>query len=333
MSIERTSLVTSLPWFSGPLRLVMRRRIDAPARGIVAQRRELSDPRLDLLSYYTNVNDHGARHAPALLLLHGPGLGTSADDLWRLFEAFRDERALFAPDLPGFGRSPCPREPLSAEPYARAIEHMTELAAAGSEGGVDIVALGLSGEFAAKVAAQRPELVRSLTLLNPTGFASDHERSALEDAARHGRTLWPLTLLRRLGLGSLLVDALSSRVLLRRERLAQGLALAPSALRRARTAARRPDATRAGLAYLAGALYPRDNPLAIYTRVHCPTLVVTSHEMQANFHELPRFVKWRDHFSALELEQLDLSADRDSATLAEAVRAFWDGPGRRSRVC
>jgi hypothetical protein len=136
-----------------------------------------------------------------------------------------------------------------------------------------------------------------------------------------------------MGLGSLLVGALSSGLPLRRERLTHGLPPSPPEVRHARAAARRPEAVRAGVAYVAGALYPRDNPLAIYTRVHCPTLVVTSKQAQSRFHELPRFVKWRDHFSALELEQLDLSAERDGAELAEAMRMFWDGPGRRSRVC
>jgi pimeloyl-ACP methyl ester carboxylesterase len=333
MTAQRVSLVTSLPWFGDLRALISAPRSDASRAVIVAQRRELSDERLGQLSYFTNAGERGTRREPALLLVHAPSLGTSAHDLRRLFEDFRDERALFAPDLPGFGHSVCPAEPPSAELYMEAIERMVDVAAAQVEGSVDLVATGLSAEFAAKVAAQRPEVVRSLTLLNPTGFASGRERSAIEDAARRGKTLWSLALLRRLGLGSLLVDALTTRASLRRQRPLRGLPQAASALCRDLAGARRPDAMRAGLAYLAGALYPRENPLAIYTRVHCPTLIVTTQDAAARFDELPRFVKWRDHFSALELPRLDLTAEHDSANVAEAMRAFWDGPGRRSRVC
>ena len=71
----------------------------------------------------------------------------------------------------------------------------------------------------------------------------------------------------------------------------------------------------------------------IYTRVHCPTLVVTSQDSRARFDELPRFAKWRDHFTALTLPRLDLGEEADCAPLADSMRTFWDGPGRRSMVC
>jgi pimeloyl-ACP methyl ester carboxylesterase len=329
MTTERTSLITSSPWFGDRLRLRIGLRRLPPAT-IVAPRRVLSDDQLGQLSYLTNAGERGARREPALLLIHAPGLGASAHDLRQLFEGFRDERTTFAPDLPGFGSSTCEAEALTPDLYALAIEHMLDLAAGQAEGGVDVVASGLSAEFAAKVAAQRPDLVRSLTLLDPTGFASARARGAVEGAAREGKTLWPLSLLRRAGLGSLLVDALRARAALRGPALRR-LTLASHP--RQADAPAPSDTTRATLAYLTGALFPHENPLAIYTRVHCPTLVVSASSGRARFHELPRFVKWRDHFSALELPNMDLTRDHDSAVIAEAMRAFWDGPGRRSRVC
>ncbi|HEX6243850.1 MAG TPA: alpha/beta fold hydrolase [Polyangiales bacterium] len=328
MSIERTALTTSLPMIGNPLRLRMALRRDPPAL-IVAPRRVLSDPLLGQLSYLTNASERGARPEPALLLVHAPGVNASAHDLRQLFEGFRDERTTFAPDLPGFGSSTCETDAFTPDLYALAIERMLDLAASQAEGGVDVVAVGLSAEFAAKVAAQRPDVVRSLTLLDPSGFASDRARGAVEVAARDGKTLWPLSLLRRAGLGSLVVEAFRARAALRR----------PNLLRWKQRhdprqgAATRPDTRRAALAYLTGSLFPAENPLAIYTRVHCPTLIVSASSARARFQELARFVKWRDHFSALELPHVDLSSDHDGAVIAEAMRAFWDGPGRRSRVC
>jgi pimeloyl-ACP methyl ester carboxylesterase len=304
----------------GPIRL-RHERVLPPA--IVAQRHELVDEGLGRLSYYSNVAERGAlAREPALVLVHDVHLGASSHELRHVFELMRDERAVYALDLPGFGQSELRGSP-SAELCVDAIERL--LTRAGQETGqaTDVVALGLSAELVAQVAARRPELVRSLILLEPTGFTSDWERSTFENAARRGRAVWRMALASRLGLSSLLYRTLTTPLSLRFGRRA-GVTLPRQndEVRYAHAAAGQPSAERAGIAFLAGALFPREKPQAIYTRVHCPTLVLTSQHNARKFGELARFVKWREHFSTQALPELGLATRRGSAAIVAALHDF-----------
>jgi pimeloyl-ACP methyl ester carboxylesterase len=333
MTVERTSLVPSLPWFGEALLPRQGRRGGRLAPAILAPRYELVDERFGRLSYFSNQADHASgTHAPALVLIHAPQLGAGAHQLRRLFESFRDDRVVFALDLPGFGESECPAHTaLSAELCVAAIESVVERAPSNGDPAVDLIAVGLSAEYAAKLAAQRPERVRSLGLIDPTGFASEWERGAFERAARRGRSLWSFALLERLGLEPLLYGSLVAGLSLRCLAVRARASTNAQALRYARAAAQRPGSERGALAFLAGALYPRESPQAIYTRVHRPTLILTTQPAE-RFGELARFVKWRDHFSAQRLSPLDLGTRAGTEGVVEALRDFWAGPARPSRV-
>lgn len=316
MATERTSLMLSLPWFGQRLSW-LRRGALPPA--IVAQRYELDVERIGRLSYYSNVATQAAPwREPPLVLIHDAHVGASSHEVRHLFDLLRDQRPVYALDLPGFGRSDCGAV-LGPELYVAAVEHVLRVAAHDTGRPVDVLAVALSAEFAAKVAALRPQLVRSLLLLEPTGFDSEWERSTFETAARHGKASLGLGLARRLGLSSLLYGTLSSRLSMRYLRRGPQPA---EELRYARDAAQRPGAERAALAFLEGSLFPRENPQSIYTRVHCPTLIVTSAASSRRYGQLARFVKWRDHFFAEQLPQLDLTTRRGAAHVAETVYGF-----------
>ena len=334
MTVERTSLMPCLPWFGEALLPSQGRRDGTPPPPIIAPRFELVDERLGRLQYFSNAAERvSAAMAPALVLVHAPHLGGGAHDLRRLFEQFRDERVVYALDLPGFGHSEYAAHAApGADLYVTAIARMVELAALAAGPRVDVVAVGLSAEFAAKVTAQRPELVRSLGLIDPTGFASELERGAFERAARRGNALLSVALLDRLGLGPLLYDGLVTGLSLRWLAQRTRAPAAAHALHYARAAAQRPGTERATLAFLRGALFPRENPQTIYTRVHRPTLILAPVEAPRRFGELARFVKWRDHFSAQALASLDLTTRAGCAEVIDALREFWAGPARPSRV-
>jgi pimeloyl-ACP methyl ester carboxylesterase len=316
MVTERTSLMPSQPWFG---QLALRRRGELPP-AIVAPRDEIVDEQVGRLSYYSNVGAAGVPwHEPALVLIHDTHVGASSHEVRHLFDLLRDQRPVYALDLPGFGHSEC-KAALGPDLYVAAVERMLRVAAQHTGRPVDVLAVALSAEFAAKVAAQRPALVRSLLLLEPTGFASEWERSAFETAARQGKAMRGLTLARRLGLASLLYGTLSSRLSMRY--LLRRASQPADELRYARDAAQRPGAERAALACLEGSLFPRENPQAIYTHVHCPTLILTSASSPRRYGQLARFVKWREHFVSEQLPRLDLTTRLGSAQVAEALYGF-----------
>lgn len=317
MATERTSLMPYFPRF-GELFSLRRRGALPPA--IVAQRFEIDDERIGRLSYYSNVATQAAPwHEPALVLIHDAHVAASSHEVRHLFDLLRDQRPVYALDLPGFGRSECSAM-LGPELCVAAVERMLRIAAHDTGRPVDVLAIALSAEFAAKVASQRPQLVRSLLLLEPTGFDSEWERTAFENAARHGKAPLGLNVARHLGLASLLSETLSSKLAMRY--LLRRAPQPADELRYAREAAQRPGAERATLACLEGSLFPRENPQAIYTRVHCPTLVVTSARSSRRYGQLARFVKWRDHFFAEQLPHLDLTTRRGAAQVAEAAYGF-----------
>ncbi len=97
------------------------------------------------------------------MFLHG--LGGAATNWTDVMELLRDRVASVAPDLPGFGWSPPPaNDDYSLRAHARAV---TELIESGGDGPVHLMGNSLGGTVATVLAATRPDLVRTLTLVSP----------------------------------------------------------------------------------------------------------------------------------------------------------------------
>jgi pimeloyl-ACP methyl ester carboxylesterase len=116
-------------------------------------------------SYYV---DSGAGRRP-LVLLHGVHAAASAFEVKPFFDRYRADRTVIAADLPGFGTSAREDVAYSPELYRKALVSLLEREA---PGGADVIALGASSEFAAAVARDEGRLVRSLTMISPTGLGS-----------------------------------------------------------------------------------------------------------------------------------------------------------------
>jgi len=114
--------------------------------------------------YVRSVPDDGGEPA---LCVHG--LAGSSRNWTDLMDLLRPGLAADALDLPGFGDSP-PRPDgrysiaASAQTVAALIEHRYISA---GRGPVHLIANSLGGAVAVKLAAARPELVRTLTLISP----------------------------------------------------------------------------------------------------------------------------------------------------------------------
>jgi len=120
---------------------------------------------LELDGYATYVRDTPGTSPQAEPALYVHGLGGSGQNWTDLAGLVSGRLAGQAIDLPGFGRSDAPprggyRQPALAARVARLIEHA-------DRGPVHLFGNSLGGAVAARVAATRPDLVRTLTLISP----------------------------------------------------------------------------------------------------------------------------------------------------------------------
>ncbi|WP_281286626.1 alpha/beta fold hydrolase [Herbidospora galbida] len=92
------------------------------------------------------------------------GLAGSATNWTDLSDLLKDQVRTFAPDLPGAGWSPEPEDrDYSVSAHARAMVRFIEWVG----GPVHLFGNSLGGAVSVRVAAQRPDLVKSLTLISP----------------------------------------------------------------------------------------------------------------------------------------------------------------------
>jgi pimeloyl-ACP methyl ester carboxylesterase len=105
----------------------------------------------------------GPPGAADAVLVHGLG-GSSLDWTDLLLELSSDVQTI-APDLPGFGGSPPPTGG-DYRPAAMA-EVVGQLVEASCHGSAHLIGNSMGGAIAVLLAARRPELVRSLTLISP----------------------------------------------------------------------------------------------------------------------------------------------------------------------
>ena len=116
---------------------------------------------------------YAAGEGRPLLLLHSINAAGSSREVRPLFDHFRESRRVYAPDLPGFGRSDRGERDYSVRLYVDAIEDILEVIASdAAPEPVDALGLSLSSEFLARAAKELPARFRSLALVTATGFRS-----------------------------------------------------------------------------------------------------------------------------------------------------------------
>ncbi|HEY6878469.1 MAG TPA: alpha/beta hydrolase [Polyangiales bacterium] len=257
-----------------------------------AQRHQIATSDAGILAYYADTAQRGR----PLVLLHGVHAAASSYEMKPLFDHFRRTRPVYALDLPGFGFSERVERAYTPATFVHAIEHLLRNVAEREP--VDVVALSLTSEYVAKVAVEMPELVRSLTLISPTGFASESEQNLLERLSRHRARVLPGELADSLPsrlLYELIVSKPSIRYYLRKS--FQGR-VDPGMLSYTYATSHQPGAYRAPMAFLSGALFPRGDAANIYAHVHAPTLVLYDRDPHTGFSALPGFTEEYPNFQA-----------------------------------
>ena len=184
-------------------------------------------------------------------------------------------------------------------------------------GQVDAVALSLGSEFAARAAKDRPELVRSLTMISPTGFST---------AGRGGNPAWLGTLLRAPVVGTAVFDLIASRPSISYFLGLNFVGEADPAFETfAWLTSHQPGARYAPAAFLSGQLFDPEAAERLYAHIEQPVLVLYDQDPHSSFARLPELVD-RLGWSARRVgpsrglphfEELDATID--------ALEGFWHG--------
>lgn len=109
-----------------------------------------------------------------VVFLHSINAVASAHEMRPLVQAFQREtsRPIQVPEWIGFGHSDRPEISYTPELLEDQLEHFVSRIAR-APGGVDVIALSLGAAYAAEVARRRPDLIRSLVALEPSGLGDE----------------------------------------------------------------------------------------------------------------------------------------------------------------
>ncbi len=127
---------------------------------------------LGRMAYYTAAGSPWQDEVTAkderetLVFLHGFGGGSSAYEWSKVYPAFAAEYRVIAPDLIGWGRSEHPARSYKIEDYLTTIRELFEQTCTGP---VTAIASSLTAAFTIRVAADHPNLFKSLILTTPAG--------------------------------------------------------------------------------------------------------------------------------------------------------------------
>jgi len=181
------------------------------------QRRSLQDQQAGLVSFYVlgpEASSSSDQTAPPMLLIHSINASASAHEVEPLYKQFSQSRRTYAIDLPGFGHSERSERTYDQDLMVNAIIALIDqIQRDNNRQALDVLAVSLSCEFLAKAALRRPDAIRSLALVSPTGFARYAETKGPPEAncGRPG----VLKFFKLPVVGSLLFKLLTSKVSIR----------------------------------------------------------------------------------------------------------------------
>lgn len=297
----------------------------APA--IAAERRLLRGSPAGALSYYADEHATGR----PLLLVPSINAAASAYEMRPLFERYRNQRPVYALDLPGFGFSERSDRAYSPDLYTTAVRDLLVELTTG-RAPADVVALSLGCEFAARAALQQPERVHSLTLISPTGLTSRARRNRSERTGDSVPGDAVYRLLRFPLWSQAFYDLLASRPCIHYF-LQQSFVGAPDRglVAYAYSTSHQPGARFAPLAFVSGRLFSSDIRETIYERLPMPVLALYDQDAFVRFDTLPEVLAHNRRWRAIRLAPsrgLPQFERLDETT--HALGAFWQeiGAGR-----
>ncbi|HEY8303154.1 MAG TPA: alpha/beta fold hydrolase [Solirubrobacteraceae bacterium] len=116
-----------------------------------------------------NTIDLGA--GPALVFVHG--LSGSWPNWLEQLPVFADDHRVIAMDLPGFGHSPMPVDPITISAYARILDRLLETLGVSA---ATVVGNSMGGFVSAELAIAFPQRVERLVLVSAAGISTYRHR-------------------------------------------------------------------------------------------------------------------------------------------------------------
>jgi pimeloyl-ACP methyl ester carboxylesterase len=281
---------------------------------LAAPRQDLTTRAGQRLAWYGDDRGSGR----PLVLVHSINAAPSSFEVKPLFDHYLGRRPVYSLDLPGFGHADRPAGLYTAEGFAVAIADFLGQVVRVP---VDLVALSLSSEFAARAVLMTPGQVASLVLISPTGFGA---RDPLSPAA--GRALHRVLTLPLLGPGlyALVASRPSIRYYLGKS-FTNGAA--PTAMiDYAWATSHQPGARHAPLKFLSMQLFTRNAPASLYAALppDLPVLAVADRDPYVTFERLPGFAAAHGNWQYEPLApHLGLPHWERLQALTTALDAFW----------
>ena len=284
---------------------------------LLATREEFAAPGVGRLNLYEDRSGEGT----PVVLIHSINAAASAYEMRPLFRYFRGKRPVYALDLPGYGFSERSNRVYSPDLFTHAILALLKRI----EQPVDLVALSLSSEFAAQVARQAPNEVRSLTMISPTGFRATTQESNKQVNSRRGKQvtrclsfpLWARPLY------DLLTTRRSIKYFLQKSFVG---AVPQDFADYAYDTAHQPGAEHAPLAFLSGTLFTPRVRLRVYDNLELPVLVIYDQDPYVGFDVLAPYIAVHDNWQARRISPtrgLPHFEKLDETT--RALEQFWNG--------
>ncbi len=149
---------------------VIRRRAEPPASPRWGRSHRFAGRHGEIAFQEIGPSRPDQTNRPPVVLLHSFGPGHDSTEWRSAAERLAETFTVYAPDLPGWGRSPAPARPPQDWSPALYVNALEELLAEVVRRPAVLVASGLSAAFAVRIAAERPDLVCALALVCPLGL-------------------------------------------------------------------------------------------------------------------------------------------------------------------
>lgn len=272
------------------------------------------------LNFYVDRSQEGR----PLLLLHSINAAASSYEVRPLFEHYRSQRPVYALDMPGFGFSERVDQVYTPYFYADTIanflrERVREPA--------DLIAMSLTSEFAARAALQVPDLVRSLTMISPSGFTAKPETRESQQTGvpsigdrLHNFLTFPLW-------SQALFDALTIKPSIRYF-LKQSFAgpVDEGLVNYSYASSHQPGARHAPFYFVSGKLFTPDIRQQVYEKLANPVLVLYDQDNFVRFDTLPNVLARHTNWHAERITPTcGLPHFEQLAQTTHALDSFWQG--------
>ncbi|ADV65988.1 alpha/beta fold hydrolase [Deinococcus maricopensis] len=275
------------------------------------ERRTLNLPGFGNVAYYADPRGPGR----PLILTHAVNAAASAYEMKPLWDAYAGTRPVYALEWPGFGSSDRPDTPYTPDLMTAALNALIDTL--GTD--VDVIALSLGSEFAARAALREPR-IHTLALISPTGLGRERNGTQTAASTDGGAQLYA----RLNAVGDPLFWALRTRpsiqyFLSRSFRGPVNTDLINYALQ----SSAQPGGKYAPLYFISGRLFTTNALEQLYRPLRTPTLVLFDQDAFVNFDRLPDFLDGPDR-RAVRIPDTDgLPHFEKPLEVRRALDDFW----------